>query len=51
MIPFSELTRSMNLRDAPLGRKGLFSPEVKIASMFLKPYTNFSDFEFIDRLI
>ena len=50
MIPFSELARSMHLRDAPLGRKSFFSAEGKIALMFLKSYTNFSDFELIEHL-
>ncbi|MEG2639825.1 MAG: transposase [Clostridiales bacterium] len=50
MIPFSELARSMHLRDTPLGRKSFFSAEGKIALMFLKSYTNFSDFELIEHL-
>lgn len=50
MLPLSDLARSMNLREAPLGRKSYFSAEGKIALMFLKAYTNFSDFDLIEHL-
>lgn len=50
MLPLSDLARSMNLREAPLGRKSYFSGEGKIALMFLKSYTNFSDFDLIEHL-
>lgn len=50
VLPLSELARSMNLRQAFVGRKSYFSPEGKIALMFLKAYTNFSDFELVEHL-
>lgn len=50
MLPLSELARSMHLRASPLGRKSYFSAEGKIALMFLKAYTNFSDFDLIEHL-
>lgn len=50
VLPFSKLARSMNLQEAVLGRKSYFSAEGKIALMFLKSYTNFSDFELIEHL-
>lgn len=50
VLPLSELACSMNLRQAPLGRKSYFSPQGKIALMFLKAYTNFSDFDLVEHL-
>ena len=50
VLPFSGLACSMNLQESPLGRKSYFSPEGKIALMFLKSYTNFSDFDLVEHL-
>ena len=50
LFPFSELARTMGLKESPLGRKSYFSPEGKIALMILKSYTNFSDSALIDHL-
>lgn len=50
VLPLSELACSLGLKEAPLGRKSYFSPEGKIALMFLKSYTNFSDFDLIEHL-
>jgi hypothetical protein len=47
LIPFGALARSCGLKDHPLGRHSYFSPEGKIALMFLKSYTQFSDEELI----
>lgn len=50
VLPLSEMARSMNLQESPLGRKCYFSGEGKLALMFLKAYTNFSDFELVEHL-
>ena len=50
LFSFSELARQMHLKSPALGRKSYFSPEGKIALMILKPYTNFSDSQLIERL-
>ena len=50
LFPFSELAQQMDLHESRLGRKSYFSPEGKIALMILKPYTNFSDSQLIERL-
>lgn len=42
-ILFSSLASRLSLRDHPLGRRGYFSPEGKLALMFLKSYTGLSD--------
>lgn len=50
VLPLSALARSMKLEESPLGRTGYFSPEGKLALMFLKAYTNFSDFKLVEHL-
>lgn len=50
LLPLSALARTMNLIESPLGRKSYFSAEGKIALMFLKAYTNFSDFDLVEHL-
>lgn len=50
VLPLSKLARSMPLQESALGRKSYFSAEGKIALMFLKSYTNFSDFELMEHL-
>lgn len=50
VLPLSDLARSMNLQESFLGRKSYFYAEGKIALMFLKSYTNFSDFELVEHL-
>ena len=49
-IPFSELAHSLGLKDSLKGRDSYFSPEGKLALMFLKSYTDFSDSQLIDNL-
>lgn len=50
MLPLSSQARAMKLKESPIGRKSYFFAEGKIALMFLKSYTNFSDFELIEHL-
>ena len=50
LFPFSELARQMHLKSSALGRKTYFSPELKIALLSLKPYTNVSDAQQIEHL-
>lgn len=50
VLPLSVLAGSMNPQESPLSRKGYFSAEGKIALMFLKAYTNFSNFELVEHL-
>jgi len=42
-IPFSALASRLGLRNSPVGRTNYFSPEGKLALMFLKSYTGLSD--------
>ncbi|NDV47553.1 transposase, partial [Paludibacter sp. 221] len=49
-IPFSSLASRLGLRDSALGRSSYFSPEGKLALMFLKSYTGLSDSRLIDSL-
>ena len=42
-IPWSELIRTMKIKDNRKGRSSLFSPQGKLALMFLKSYTGVSD--------
>jgi Transposase domain (DUF772). len=49
-IPFTALSRSLGLKDSFKGRKSYFSGAGKLALMFLKSYTGFSDSQLIDNL-
>ena len=49
-IPFTSLARALKLQDRWKGRASFFSPEGKLALMFLKSYTGFSDSQLIDNL-
>lgn len=46
-IPFSSLASALGLRTCPIGRTSYFSPEGKLALMFLKSYTGLSDSQLI----
>ncbi len=49
-IPWSELCKSLNVRDKRKGRTAIFTPQGKLALMFLKSYTSFSDRKLIENL-
>ena len=49
-IPFTGLAKSLGLLDCDKGRTSYFSAEGKLALMFLKSYTGFSDSQLIDNL-
>jgi len=49
-IPWQELVLSFGLKDNRHGPDSLFSPQGKIALMFLKSYTSFSDRKLIESL-
>ena len=49
-IPWQELVLSFGLKDNRHGPDSLFSPQGKLALMFLKSYTNFSDRKLIESL-
>ncbi len=51
VIPWNDLIRSLHLKENRQGRKSLFSPQGKLALMFLKSYSNLSDrklFEYLN---
>lgn len=50
LFPFSDLTKTMGLEEASLGRKIYFTPEGKIALILLKSYTGFLDRQLIEHL-
>lgn len=49
-IPFSSLVRTLGLKESEKGRDSYFPPEGKLALMFLKSYTGFSDSRLIENL-
>jgi len=49
-IPFASLASSLGLQDCEKGRASYFSPQGKLALMFLKSYTGLSDCQLIDNL-
>lgn len=49
-IPFASLAHSLGLKESGIGRESYFSPQGKLALMFLKSYTQFSDAELIENL-
>jgi hypothetical protein len=50
LLPFEELAESMGLTDSTLGRDSYFSATGKLGLMFLKSYTQLSDFDLIANL-
>ena len=50
LLPFSAMANSLGLKDSSLGRDAYFSPEGKIALMFLKSYTSLSDKDLVAQL-
>ncbi|MFT4070584.1 MAG: transposase [Dysgonamonadaceae bacterium] len=49
-IPFTSLAESLGLKETKKGRESYFSAEGKLALMFLKSYTRFSDAELIENM-
>jgi len=49
-IPFDKLANTLGLHEKVDGRDSYFSPQGKLALMFLKSYTGFSDSQLIDNL-
>lgn len=49
-IPWSDLAKGLHLKDSPKGPSTIFSPEGKIALMFLKNYSCCSDQRLIEQL-
>jgi len=49
-IPFVDLVNSLGLQERSNGRDSYFTPTGKLALMFLKSYTGFSDSQLIDNL-
>lgn len=49
-IPWVELCKSLKIRDKRKGRSSLFPPQGKLALMFLKSYTGFSDRKLIESI-
>ena len=43
LLPLRSLSKELGLQESPLGRQAYFSPEGKLALMFLKSYSGFSD--------
>jgi hypothetical protein len=49
-VPWSELVNEFRIKDLNHGRVSIFSPQGKLALMFLKAYTGFSDRRLIEHL-
>lgn len=49
-IPWSALVKAFGLRSKPMGRKSYFSPQGKLALMFLKHYSGCSDKRLVEQL-
>lgn len=49
-IPWGELTKVFGLKDHHRGRRSTFSPQGKLALMFLKHYANCSDQQLVEQL-
>lgn len=49
-VPWNELIKSLKLKEYRKGQTPLFSPQGKLALMFLKSYTGFSDSKLIENL-
>ena len=50
LLPIEELAKTIGLKNSHLGRNAYFSPESKVALMFLKSYMGLSDEQLIDNL-
>jgi hypothetical protein len=50
VIPWKELSKSLKLKENRKGRQAYFSPQGKLALMFLKAYTSLSDRKLIENL-
>jgi hypothetical protein len=50
LLPFKAMSKELGLTESTLGRDSYFSPEGKIALMFLKSYTGFSDRDLIAQM-
>jgi Transposase domain (DUF772) len=49
-LPWNELVKHFKIKDLNRGRTSIFSPQGKLALMFLKSYTGFSDRRLIEHL-
>ena len=49
-IPWQDLVKSFGLKNSHLGRPGIFSPQGKLALLFLKHYSQLSDHKLIEQL-
>lgn len=49
-IPWNNLVKDLNIREQRVGRKTVFSPQGKIALMFLKSYTQLSDSKLMEQI-
>ena len=49
-IPWTELIKSLKIKNKRKGRTALFSPQGKVALMFLKSYTGLSDRKLVENL-
>ena len=49
-IPWKELVKALNIKNKKLGRKSDFSPQGKLALIFLKNYTGLSDRKLIEQI-
>lgn len=49
-VPWDKLAKALNLKDNRKGRKSMFSPQGKLALMFLKSLTNLSDRKLYEQL-
>lgn len=49
-IPWETLSKNLNISDKHKGRKSIFSPQGKLALMFLKSYTSLSDKKLVEQL-
>ena len=50
VFPFEVMAKTIGLSENRLGRRNVFSPSAKIALMFLKAYTSFSDRQLVEHL-
>ena len=50
VFPFERIAKEVGLSEHRLGRKGIFSPCVKIGLMVLKAYTGFSGRQLVEHL-
>jgi hypothetical protein len=50
VVPWKELAKNFKLKEPRKGRGSMFSPQGKLALMFIKPYTGLSDRKLIDNI-